>query len=209
MKLILFDLDGTLIQSTEIILNVFRKVIKTYFNEDVENEKLTSFLGQTLHQTFGMYTDDLDLIEEVIKTYRQMTEKEISSSLKAYPYAKETCKYFLERGIHVGVVTSKMNEVALNHLKLAGLDDVIEHLIGYNDVVCHKPHPEPIEKALQHFNVDKADALYVGDHENDIKAAKNAGILSCAVTYSNRLKEMLLENPTYVIDELINLTDLV
>ena len=209
MKLILFDLDGTLIQSTKIILDVFKKVIKDYFDEDVESQKLTSFLGQTLHQTFGLYTDDLQLIDQIIISYRKMTEERLNQSLEAYPHAKETCEYFLDKGIRVGVVTSKMNEVALNHLKLAGLDGCIEHLIGYDDVINHKPDAEPILKSLEYFQVEPQDVVYVGDHENDIKAAKAAGTLACAVTYSNRLKEMLLENPTYVIDELINLTDLV
>jgi HAD superfamily hydrolase (TIGR01509 family) len=209
MKLILFDLDGTLIQSTDIILSVFDQMIKKYFKIELDHKTLTSFLGQTLQQTFGMYTDQNDLIDEIIKDYRQQTEKAIKKDLKSYPHAKETLTHFKENDILIGIVTSKMNEVANSHLKLVGLDDLVDHLIGHDDVKNHKPHPEPIEKALAYFNVDPKDAIYVGDHENDIKSAHRANVLSCAVTYSNRLSEMLIEKPTYVIDDLENLKDLI
>jgi HAD superfamily hydrolase (TIGR01549 family) len=210
MKLILFDLDGTLIQSTEIILNVFDQMIKKYFpQEKLDHKTLTSFLGQTLQQTFGMYTSDPQLIEEIIVDYREQTEKDLNKGIKSYPHAKETIEYFKSKDIYVGIVTSKMNKVAKSHLKLAGLDQVIDHLIGHDDVKNHKPHAEPIEKALAYFDVLPQDAIYVGDHENDIKSANNANVLACAVTYSNRLSEMLVEKPAYVIDDLENLKDLI
>ncbi len=210
MKLILFDLDGTLIQSTKIILDVFVMMFEKYFKDVKLDEKtLTSFLGKTLWQTFGEYTDDELLIEEIVKDYRKNTEAMIEDNLESYPHALETVSYFKANNILVGVVTSKMNKVALSHLKLVGLDQSIDHLIGYDDVKEHKPNPEPILKALAYFDVEAKDAVYVGDHENDMKAAKAAGVACCAVTYSNRLEEMLLENPEYVIDDLENLKDLI
>jgi len=65
------------------------------------------------------------------------------------------------------------------------------------------------QEALELFNAKKESTVYVGDHENDMTAAKKAGISSCAVTYSHRLKEMLLVSPEFVIDELSNLKDIV
>lgn len=209
MKLILFDLDGTLIQSTEIILDVFKLILKRYFDKEVDQKTLTSFLGRTLWQTFGDYTDDENLINEIVIDYRKESEALITKQLKSYPNALETIKYFKDNGILVGVVTSKINHVAMSHLKLVGLDQEIDHLVGYDDVTSHKPNPEPLLKALEYFNVEAKDAIYVGDHENDMKAAKNAGIERCAVTYSNRIEEMLAEQPEYVIDDLSNLKDLI
>lgn len=210
MKLVLFDLDGTLIDSTGIILDVFRLIFKRYFKDVTLDEKtLTSFLGKTLWQTFGEYTSDQDLINDIIVDYRKESEFLIHKSLKSYPNAKETIEFFKENNILVGVVTSKINHVALSHLKLVGLDHLIDHLIGYDDVELHKPNPEPILKALEYFNVSPKDAIYVGDHENDMKAAKAAKVAACAVTYSNRLAEMLAEDPEYVIDDLSNLEDII
>jgi len=62
---------------------------------------------------------------------------------------------------------------------------------------------------LELFKAKKSSTVYIGDHENDITAAKKAGVSSCAVTYSHRLKEMLMVQPEFVIDELVNLKDIV
>lgn len=210
MKTILFDLDGTLIQTPKIILDAFKITFKTYLPDvNLDESELSNFLGQTLWQTFGFYTDNEKLVDEMIEAYRQTSNEMIEMGLTAYPNAKQTIKYLKKQGCKIGIVTSKMREVATYHLKLTNLFEDIDGIIGYEDAENHKPHPDPILKALALFDAKKIDAIYVGDHENDIKAAKKAGIESCAVTYSLRLKEMLFEQPEYVIDDLSNLEDIV
>ncbi len=210
MKLILFDLDGTLIKSTGIILESFKMSFDKYLPDvALTDEMLTSFLGTTLWQTFGMFTENDDLIDEIISYYRVVSEMMLEKELKAYPNAHETIRYLKDHGCKVGVVTSKLNEVALHHLDITGLSSLIDGLIGYDDVEKHKPDPEPLLKALEMFDVQADEAIYIGDHENDMKAAKRAGMSSCAVTYSYRLKQMLNEYPDYVIDDISNLKDLI
>ena len=210
MKLILFDLDGTLIQSTGIIVEVFKMTFQTFFPKvTLTDEKLTSFLGQTLWQTFGEYTSDKTLIEDMFVYYRDKSEALINESLEAYPNAKETMQYLKDHGCKIGVVTSKMNQVAKRHLEITQLWAYVDTLVGYDDVDNHKPHPDPLLKAIKTFDLEPSDAIYIGDHENDIKAAKKAGMASCAVTYSFRLEQMLSEFPDYVIDDLSNLEDII
>lgn len=209
IKLVLFDLDGTLIKSTELIMEAFRVTFKKYFPEvDVESV-VTNFLGQTLWVTFGDYLKDDQSIDEIIAFYRKTSEKLIQSEMKAYPNAKETLKDLVNQGVRIGVVTSKMHSVAKEHLKLVGLDEYVEHLVGYEDVELHKPDKEPLIKALSLFNMNAEESIYVGDHENDIRAAKACQMMSCAVTYSHRLKEMLAYMPDYAIDDLLQIKDIV
>jgi HAD superfamily hydrolase (TIGR01549 family) len=210
LKTILLDLDGTLIQTTEIILDTFKETLDKFFPHlKLKDEELTNLLGQTLYKTFGFYTDDQDEVDKIVEYYRLISNQKIENGLKAYPGAVETLKYLKSKNCTIGIVTSKMRKVALYHLELTGLIDYIDGLIGYEDVIHHKPNPEPVEKALKLFNADKKTTVYVGDHENDIIAAKKAGISSCAVTYSHRLKACLNEQPEFVIDELTNLKDFV
>lgn len=210
MKTILFDLDGTLIQTPKIILKAFKQTFETHLKDVQLTDKiLSNFLGQTLWQTFNFYTNDKALVDVMIEHYRKVSNEMIELGLTSYPNAKETIIYLKENGCKIGVVTSKLNEVASYHLKLSGLLEYIDILVGYDDVQNHKPHPDPLLKALEILNIKKEDALYVGDHENDIRAAKKAGIESCAVTYSSRLQEMLAEQPEYVIDDLDNLRDII
>ena len=210
MKTILFDLDGTLIQSPKIILEAFRQTFAIHLKDvQLDDSELSNFLGQTLWQTFKAYTKDSVLIDKLVNEYRKVSNAMIEEGLEAYPNAKETIKYLKSKGCKIGIVTSKLNDVASYHLKLTDLFEDIDLLIGFDDCQNHKPHPDPLLKAIELLKSTKEDTIYIGDHENDIKAAKNAGIVSCAVTYSNRLKEMLNEQPEYVIDDLDNLRDIV
>lgn len=209
IKLVLFDLDGTLIQSTELIMESFRVTFKQFFKDVDVEPVLTSFLGQTLKETFGYYMNEDDSLDELIAFYRKTSESLIQSKMVAYPNAIEMMTYLKELNIQIGVVTSKMNKVAREHLTLVGLDTYVEHLVGYEDVTNHKPDKEPLEKALALFNMKSSDAIYIGDHENDIRAAKACQMMSCAVSYSHRLKEMLTYMPDYVIDDLLQIKDIV
>lgn len=210
MKLVLFDLDGTLIQSTEVIMETFVLTFKKYFKDVTLDEKtLTSFLGTTLYKTFELYMDDTHDVDELVQFYRHTSEALMKEKLLAYPHAKEVLETLKDQGVRLGVVTSKMREVAKAHLTLVGLESYIEHIVGYEDVTRHKPDKEPLEKALQLFNITHDEAIYIGDHENDMLSAKHARMMCCAVTYSHRLKEMLAVQPDYVIDDLIQILDIV
>ncbi|HAX01960.1 MAG: hypothetical protein A2Y45_02745 [Tenericutes bacterium GWC2_34_14] len=210
IKTVLFDLDGTLIQTTEIIIDTFKVTFKKYFPDlNLTETEYTNMLGQTLFTTFGYYASTKEQVDEIVQFYRAYSNDLIEQGLLAYPGAKDVLAFLKKKKITVGVVTSKMRKVAQHHLEITGLASYIDGLIGYEDVNEHKPSPEPIEKALALFNAKKTATVYVGDHENDIIAAKKAGIFTCAVTYSHRLKEMLSYQPDYVIDELNHIKDLV
>lgn len=210
MKTILFDLDGTLIKSTEIILEAFKITFKNFLpTKKLKKEEFTNMLGLTLIKTFTKYEEDLKKVDEMISFYREVSNKMIEKGLKAYPGAIELMSYLKEKGCKIGVVTSKMRQMAQYNLELTGLNEYVDGLIGYEDTINHKPSPDPIIKALKMFDADKETTVYIGDHENDIMAARQAGIIACAVTYSHRIKEMLAENPDYVIDELSNIKYLI
>ncbi len=210
MKTLLFDLDGTLIKTTEIILETFVETFQKYFPEvELTDSVLTNMLGHTLFTTFGNYTDSKEKVDEIVTFYRKTSNEKIEAGLESYPKAKETLETLKKMGCTVGVVTSKMRHVATYHLELTGLLPYVDGLIGYEDTEKHKPNPDPLLKAMDLFDADPETTVYVGDHENDITAAKQANIASCAVTYSHRLKEMLQVNPEFVIDALDNIIDLV
>lgn len=210
IKCVLFDLDGTLIQTTEIIIETFKVTFQKYFPHiQLSDDDYTNMLGQTLFTTFGYYTSNQDEINEVVQFYRTYSDDIIEQGLKSYPGAVEIMTFLKKKNVKIGVVTSKMRHVATHHLKLTGLVDFIDGLVGYEDVTEHKPSPEPILKALQLFGTKPQSTIYIGDHENDIISAKKAGILTCAVTYSQRLKETLSYNPDYAIDELMHIKDII
>lgn len=209
IKTFLFDLDGTLIDTPKIILETFKDIFETYLPEvSLSQKEYEDFLGHTLYQTIGNYEKNELRKTEIIEAYHILSNQRINQQLDVYPKALETLKYLKKKNKKIGVVTSKLRTKAEMHLRQAGLLDYIDCIIGYEDVTYHKPNQEPILKALECLDAKKHETIYIGDHENDIKAAKNAGILSCAVSYSMRLKELLFEQPDYVIDELEHLKDI-
>jgi HAD superfamily hydrolase (TIGR01549 family) len=210
IKTFLFDLDGTLIDTPKIILETFEDIFNAYFPEvKLSKKEYEDFLGHTLFKTIGQYEKDENRKKMIIEAYHELSNLRIDQQLDVYPKAKETLIYLRNKGMKIGVVTSKLRTKATMHLKQAGLLDYIDGIIGYEDVIHHKPDKEPIMKALTLLNAKKEETIYIGDHENDIRSAKNAGIISCAVTYSIRLQECLFEQPDYIIEELDNLKDLI
>ncbi len=210
IKTVLFDLDGTLIETTGIILSTFREAFDKFLpNVKITDLEMTAFLGQTLYTTFGFYASSESEVEHIIKYYREESNRKIEQGLSAYPKAIETLSYLKKKGLSVGVVTSKMREVAIYHLDLTGLLPYIDGLIGFEDTQEHKPSPDPINKAIDLFEAKRESTIYIGDHENDMISAKKAGVLTCAVTYSLRLSSLLAEQPDFVIDQLDQLKHLI
>lgn len=206
-KTILFDLDGTLIDSPQMIFESFKEVFSINLPEvELNYQTLTSFLGQTLVRTFRNYTDDEKLIEKLTVNYKRISEEKVNKQLNTYNNAELTLKTLKEQGHNIGIVTSRMNTGAVKHLKITGLFPYVDLIIGFEDVVEHKPSPEGLLKAMNYFKSSPIDTVYVGDHENDIKAAKGANIKSIFVYHSLRLIEGLKEKPDLVINDLLDLT---
>lgn len=211
IKAVLFDLDGTLIDSAPVILRCFDSVFKEIFphTEISEDEKL-EFLGPTLVHTFSRYTEDQSLVERAVKLYVHCSLLEHdNNNIKAFPNAYELLEILKARNIKIGVVTSKRSDAAAYGLKLNGLLEFVDILIGSDSVKNHKPHPEALNKALKELNLSPSEVIYVGDHENDILAAQAAKIKSVGVTYSYRLPQIESINPDYLISNLLEIKDIV
>ena len=119
IKCVLFDLDGTLIQTTEIIIETFKVTFQKYFPHiQLSDDDYTNMLGQTLFTTFGYYTSNQDEINEVVQFYRIYSDDIIEQGLKSYPGAVEIMTFLKKKNVKIGVVTSKMRHVATHHLKL-------------------------------------------------------------------------------------------
>ncbi|MDY0346201.1 MAG: HAD-IA family hydrolase [Acholeplasma sp.] len=205
---ILFDLDGTLIDSNHLILTTFKHVFETAL-KDVKmcDEDYLPFIGPTLYQSFSNFTSDPAEIELLIQTYRKKNLELHDQYVKPFDGAQALLKALKDKGYRLGVVSSKMHFLVERGLNVCGLDGYMDYIVGSDDVVNHKPHPEPILKALSFFNT--TDAIYVGDHPNDIKAGQAAGIKTVAVNYS-LLKDALHQvGATYYVDNLLQIEEVI
>ena len=211
IKGVLFDLDGTIIDSAPSIIRCFEKTFADLFPEVVltEEEKL-SFLGPTLVQTFSKYTDDMDYVYKAFDHYvMHSTLEHDNDMIPAFPNAEAILKRLKEKGYKVGLVTSKKNNMAKRGLENNGLLKYIDILVGFDNVKNHKPAPDSLLKAADMLNLKPNELIYVGDHVNDIIAAKRANMKSVGVEFSHNIDKLKLENPDYIIKDLLDILEIV
>ncbi|MFZ7103705.1 MAG: pyrophosphatase PpaX [Peptococcaceae bacterium] len=207
IKGILFDLDGTLLNTNELIIETFQYTYKNVLGLDVPREEIVRYFGEPLIDTLAKYGPDK--VELLVKTYRDYNFKRHDEITTIFPGVKETVIRLKEKGYLLAVVTSKKNTGAKKGLDLFGLTAYMDFLVGYDDTKKHKPDPDPIHKALQGLDLQPAEALMVGDSHYDILCGKNAGTQTAVVKYTEHALEKLLElKPDYILHELKDLLNI-
>ena len=180
-RVCLFDLDGTLIDSTELILTCFRHTFRTHLGAALPDEKWIAGIGTPLIRQLRSLVDDEALVQRMAATYRAYQEARHDQLLREFPGVRDALATLRTEGHAVGVVTSKMRAPALHGLRSAGLTDLIDVLIDAESVANHKPHPEPVLKALESLGCPPAEAVFVGDSPHDVVAGRSAGVRTIAV----------------------------
>jgi len=197
-NIILFDLDGTLIDSTEAILESFHRALDVHKTGlDVSDSMITSQIGHPLDVMFAGVGIAGELVDAHVDSYK-LHYREISrQKTVVLPNAVEAIEE-ASKIARLGIVTTKTGQYSQVLMEHFGVMDYFEVLVGREHVENPKPHPEPILKALGLLNVGKDAVWMIGDTRLDIEAAKRAGIESVAVTsgYDN-------------IEQLLTLTDII
>ncbi|MBP2078936.1 pyrophosphatase PpaX [Oceanobacillus polygoni] len=204
---ILFDLDGTLIDTNGLINASFLHTFEQY-NLTFTPEEILEFNGPPLIETFRSI-DPINA-DNMIVTYRKHNLAEHDNYVTAFPYVLETMEQLQKQNIQLGVVSTKMSKGVHMGLKLTGLDRFFETVITFDDVINPKPHPEPVLKAMEALGANASTTLMVGDNHHDIEAGKSAGVMTAGVAWSAKGKERLLTyEPTYMLEEMTDLLKIV
>ncbi|MCT4619763.1 MAG: pyrophosphatase PpaX [Marinisporobacter sp.] len=208
IKTILFDLDGTLLDTNELIIQSFQHTYKTHLEREVPREKIIKSFGEILKITLDRECPECS--DEALDTYRGFQNLNFEKFITIHTGVKEVVEGLYKKGYKLGVVTSRLNESARRGLKLFDLEKYFSCIVGANNTDKHKPDPAPVLMALKELNSHPKEAMMVGDSPFDVLCGKNAGVISVAVSWSALPKEMYLKHePDYVVDSMEELIKII
>lgn len=222
IRAILFDLDGTLIDTTELILECFHHSWKTVCGFEHSREALIQTFGTPLRAAMHQLLlasngankgarspePDNDVVDQLLAVYRSYNSANHDLLARPFEHTADVLAELRRRGYLVGVVTSKSRELGLRGLQLCSLDGLIDSAVFLEDTRAHKPDPEPILAALGRLNKNSRAAAYVGDSQHDVVAARAAGVLAVAALWGpSPRSDLERERPDVLAESITDLLD--
>lgn len=190
IKTMLFDLDGTILDTNELIIRSFIESLKGYVPEGFGREHIIPSMGNTLTDQIKLFSG-LEDVTPLVAAYREVNLRLHDEYVKAFDYVNEVIEKLHAHGIQIGVVTTKMRLTTERGLKFVGLYDYIDAIVTIDDVVNPKPHAEPVNKAIGMLGADPGSTIMVGDSVVDIQSAINAGAIAVGVAWSLKGEQLL------------------
>ncbi len=175
IRAVLYDFDGTLADSTDLIMRCYRHTMDAHLGHVPPDEDWLSGFGMTLETQLRRFARDDDEALRMLDTYRTHQNGIHDQLLRPFPGAAETVAELHRRGYRLAIVTSKHRPAALRGMELCGIVDHFEVIVAPEDVREPKPHPEPVLFALDRLGVAPHEALFVGDSPHDVAAGRAAG----------------------------------
>jgi pyrophosphatase PpaX len=203
MKAVLFDFDGTIVDTTELIYQSMRHAAGEILGYEPSREVLMANVGQPLPRQMELL--DPEKAEELLETYHLYNDEHHECLIREFPNVETSLARLRDAGLALAVVTSKRRfsvEMALN--SFPGLKKVVDVFVTMEDTTEHKPHPAPLLKGLELLgNVPPEKAAYVGDAPFDVAAARAAGVMSVAVSWGAFTQEALqVAGPDHLFKDL-------
>jgi pyrophosphatase PpaX len=189
---ILFDLDGTLIDSIELILSSARHAFEEWPVRPTDEEWVRG-IGTPLVQQLRAYAANDHELALLLERYRRYQHEHHDRLTRCYDDVPEVIAGLAERGHQLAVVTSKASPIAHQSLGFVGLDQFFPVVVGYDDSPRHKPDPEPVRVALSRLGVLAEHAVFVGDSPHDILAGNAADVITIAALWGPFDRETLAE----------------
>lgn len=209
IKSVLFDFDGTLLNTNDLVYKSYDYAIKKLYMRDITKKEFLNLYGRPLDQSFCEAYGEEDG-KKLAELYREFNEVNHDLYTKTFEGVDLGIKNLKNKGYSLGIVTSKRKSTLMKGLKLLGLEEYFLCLVTPADSKKFKPDPEPILVGCQKLNIKPEEALYVGDSVFDLQAGKAAGTKICGVKYSlTPLAELEELKPDFMVSSLEELAKLI
>jgi pyrophosphatase PpaX len=187
---VLFDLDGTLIDSIELLLSSTRHAFEGRSRAPTTKEWVRG-IGTPLVDQLRQFADSEEDVAYLVGRYRSYQHEHHDRLTRCYDHVPGVVATLSESGHPLAVVTSKASAIAYQSLAFVGLDQYFPVVVGYDETTRHKPDPEPVTVALSRLGVSADRAVFVGDSPHDIHAGNAAGVITVAALWGPFDRETL------------------
>jgi pyrophosphatase PpaX len=206
-RTVLFDLDGTLIDSGGMILASFRYATRTVLRREIPDEVLVAAVGGSSIQE-QMRAFDPERVDELVRVYREHNAP-LHDELEAFPGVAHLLERLRGEGRRLGIVTAKRRKTVELSFDRLGIAPFFDAVVTTDDTDRHKPHPEPVLHALDLLGSTPDEAAFVGDSPFDVEAGKAAGVFTIGVSWgkihpAERLLELGADTVVHSPDELLD-----
>ena len=207
---ILFDLDGTLLDTLELLLDSMRHAFAERDGRAPTTGEWIAGIGTPLRMQLRPFAESDEEVEQIVTRYRGYQLAHHDRLLKCYDDVVATLDLLHSRGHPLGVVTSKMNDIMHRGLEHVGIGHLMSVAVGCDSCTRHKPDPEPVLVALKELRYEPHEAVYVGDSPHDMHAGRAAGVITIAALWGLFTREQLEEaRPDYWIERITELPPLI
>lgn len=197
-KGLLFDFDGTLLDTNDLIIETFQQVLEPRFPGKYSKKDLEAFIGPSLMDSFTQV--DAKNVDVLIEEYTTWNRQHHDELVKEFDDVVEVLTILHQAGIRLAIVSTKRHDALIRGLNILGIAELFEVIIGNEDVQNTKPNPEPILLALERMHLQKHEVIMIGDNSHDIEGGQNAGVHTAGVAWSVKGAKYLKSlHPTYML----------
>ena len=205
-KLVIFDFDGTLVDTRRLVVTTMRDVLAELGLPVAEEAQCLATIGMPLRQCYSRLVSWLtaEQLDECYDAHQRLFDKNMQTICPTlFPNVETTLKSLKKNDVLLSVASSRSTHSLHDLSHRLGLDIYFDFMVGAHDVEHHKPHPEAVIKTLASLEVDKDNALVVGDTVLDIAMGRDAGVTTCGVTYGvGKKEELVAAGAKYIVDDI-------
>lgn len=207
VRAVLFDLDGTLIDTMGLILASMRHATEQVLGVSLSDDELMCNVGIPLWEQMALFSEEYE--DELVFAYRTHNRAAHDDLVREYEGVDEVLRDLKSRELPLGVVTSKSRGIACQGMDLIGIRGFFDVLVCADDVDVHKPDPFPLHEAADALGVPLEQCIYIGDSRFDMMAAISGGAISVAALWGAHSVEAVLEpGPDFALESIAELLEL-
>ena len=207
MQSLIFDFDGTIINTNDLIINTLKKVAKDQLNIALDQKKITEMFGLTIDEQMKIL--DPDKYKTLVDYYFELYLKSIASETDLFDGIKSLLLELKNKGHQLYILTNNNTKDTKASLKRLDISTYFDDLITMDDVAVGKPDTEGLEILFKKNNLSKKNALLIGDSPHDIEAGKRFNIKTVLVGWSMFDQDDFEVQPDYIINEPKDLLELI